>query len=204
MAFITDECTRIEDGRGALRRVGDQPERVDAERQSGMAGPRRRRAEQLHERRESIGLAADDRQRHRQSERAGTHGRGRRSANGNPDRQRLLHRTRVDATVVDRRPMLPAPGDPLGLADRQQQLELLGEQRVVVVQVLAEKRYDSMNEPRPAMISARPPDSRLTVSELLEHSHGIVGAEHGDGARQPDLARARCRRAKHHRRRQTT
>ena len=39
-----------------------------------------------------------------------------------------------------------------------------------------------MNDPRPAMISARPPESRSTSAKLLEHAHGVVGAEHGDGA----------------------
>ena len=43
-----------------------------------------------------------------------------------------------------------------------------------------------MNEPRPAMISARPPEMQVDVGELLEHAHRIVGGENGHGARQPD------------------
>ena len=54
-----------------------------------------------------------------------------------------------------------------------------------------------MNEPRPAMISARPPESRSSVGEVLEDAHRVVGAEHGDRARQPDALGARGDRREH-------
>ena len=60
-------------------------------------------AVQLGERREALGLAADDRERHRQAERARAHDRLRRAADGDPDRQRVLQRPRVDALAVERR-----------------------------------------------------------------------------------------------------
>ena len=43
-----------------------------------------------------------------------------------------------------------------------------------------------MNEPRPAMISARPPEMQIELGELLEHADGVVRAQHGDRARQAD------------------
>jgi hypothetical protein len=99
--------------------LGDKAQRVDAERQSGMPGPLRRRAEQLHEGRESIGLAADDRQRHRQAEPAAADRRLRRAADRDPDRQRLLERPRVHASIGERRRRAlgdhvvePGPGSP--------------------------------------------------------------------------------------------
>ena len=46
----------------------------------------------------------------------------------------------------------------------QQQVELLGEQLVVVVEVVPEER-ERMKDPRPAMISARPPDRRSSVAK---------------------------------------
>ena len=49
-----------------------------------------------------------------------------------------------------------------------------------------------MNEPRPAMISARPPDQQVEGREVLEDAHGVVGAEDAHRAGQPDVLRARC------------
>ena len=51
----------------------------------------------LGERREALGHAADDRERHRQAERAGARRRGGIAADCDPDRQRILERARVDA-----------------------------------------------------------------------------------------------------------
>lgn len=61
--------------------------------------------------------------------------------------------------------MTARPADVLGVAQAQQQLELLGEEAVVVGQLVAEQGNDSTNEPRPAMFSARPPDSRSSVAK---------------------------------------
>ena len=74
----------------------------------------------------------------------------------------------------------------LGVADREQQLELLGEQLVVVVEVVAEQR-ERLGERAAAGhdlgASAR---EQVDLGELLEDPHRIVGAEHGDRAREPD------------------
>ena len=66
-------------------------------------------AVQLGERREPLRQAADDRERHRQPEHAGAHRRLGRAADGDPDRQRVLHGPRVDAAVVDRRAVTARP-----------------------------------------------------------------------------------------------
>ena len=67
------------------------------------------RAVELGERREALGQAADDRERHRQAERAGADRRLGRAADRDPDRQRILQRPRVDAAVVDRRAVRARP-----------------------------------------------------------------------------------------------
>ena len=46
-----------------------------------------------------------------------------------------------------------------------------------------------MNEPRPAMISARPPESRSTVANCWKTRTGSSELEHADGAREPDPLR---------------
>ena len=56
-----------------------------------------------------------------------------------------------------------------------------------------------MNEPRPAMISARPSGDQVERREVLEDAHGIVGGEHADRAGQPDALGARGRRGQHDR-----
>ena len=68
-----------------------------------VAGLGGRAAVQLGQRREALGGAPDDRERHRQPEHARPDHGLRRAADGDPDRQRVLLRPRVDAAVVDRR-----------------------------------------------------------------------------------------------------
>ena len=58
-----------------------------------------------------------------------------------------------------------------------------------------------MNEPRPAMISARPPEMQIEGGELLIDAHRIVRRQHRDGARQANALRARGGRGQRHRRR---
>ena len=54
-----------------------------------------------------------------------------------------------------------------------------------------------MNEPRPTMISARPPESRSSVANCWKSRIGIVRAENGDRAREPDALRPRRGRREH-------
>ena len=88
----------------------------------------------------------------------------RRAAGGDPDRQGLLQRARIDALAIERRAMAAFPRDVRLGADLKQEIELLREQFVVIVEVRPNSGKDSMNEPRPAMISARPPEMRSRVA----------------------------------------
>ena len=93
---------------------------------------------------------------------------------------------RVDAEAGDRRAGgVPVPGHDLAaLADRQQQREVLGEQLVVVVERSSRTAgSDSMKEPRPAMISARPPESRSSVAKSWKTRTGSSELSTDDGAR---------------------
>ena len=85
-----------------LRRVGDEPVRVDAEGRGGAVQLERRPAVDLGERREALGHAADDRERHRQAERAGPRRRGGIAADRDPHRERILEGTGVDGGAVER------------------------------------------------------------------------------------------------------
>ena len=92
------------------------------------------------QRRKARRLAADDRNRQRQAERAGARDRLRRAAGGDPDRQGLLQRARIDTLALERRAMQALPRDVWLIADLKQEIELLREQRVVIVEVEAEQR----------------------------------------------------------------
>ena len=83
----------------------------------------------------------------------------------------------------------------------QQQVELLGEQLVVVVEVVAEER-ERLDE-RAAAGHDLGPAARQQVErgEVLEDAHRVVRAEHGDRAGQPDPLGARGRRGQDDRRR---
>ena len=122
-----------------------------------------------------------------------------RAADRDPDRQRLLQRPRVDAAVVERRAVRARPRDALLLAQREQQLELLGEQLVVVVEVVAEERERLDERAAPGHDLRAPAGEQVERREVLEDAHRVVGAEHGDGARQADALRALGRRGEHDR-----
>ena len=137
---------------GLVAGLRDEAMHVEAGGKPGgiMAGAPRRLAVKLEQRRKAGRLAADDGQRQRQPQRAGPHHRLRRAADGDPDRQLVLIRARIDAAIVDRRTQIARPADPFVFAQRQQQLELFGEQRVVVAEVVAEQRegFDERAAPR--------------------------------------------------------
>ena len=116
--------------------------RVDRHRQlrQVLARSSRGLAIQLDQRDETLRFATNDRDDEGKPEPPGANDGVRVAADANPDGQRLLHRARVDAEVVERRPADPGPGDVLVVPELQQEVELLGEQLVVVTQVVAEER----------------------------------------------------------------
>lgn len=108
------------------------------------------------------------------------------TAAGEPDGQRVLHRPRVHRLVHQRRAEGPGPGHALVVAQREEQVELLGEQGVVVGEVVAEQREGLGGRAAPGHHLGTTARQAVEGGELLEHAHGVVGAEYGDGAGQPD------------------
>src|SRR4051794_19130919 len=99
-----------------------------------MAGAARRLAVERHEGLKARRLAADDGERHRQAERGGAHHRLWRAADRDPDRD-FPRRARIDAEIVERCAVQARPGDSLALPELQKQVELLGEERIVISEV---------------------------------------------------------------------
>jgi hypothetical protein len=126
--------------------------------------------------------------------------RGGRTAHGDPDRQRLLHRTRMDHAPLDRRSLQSARPVHHGLlAHPQQQVEPLGEEPVVIVKVVTEER-ERLDERATTRHDLGPPArQQIDRGELLVNAHRIVGAQHGDRARETDALRAHRGRGQHHR-----
>jgi len=102
-----------------------------------------------------------------------------------------LHRPRPDAGTAQRGAVLARPGDRVGAADRQQQLELLGEQLVVVVEVETEQRERLDERTTSGHDLGATAGQQVKLGELLEDPHRIIGAQHGHGTRQPDPLRPR-------------
>ena len=114
--------------------------------------------------------------------------------------KRVLQRARVDALSGERSAMFAAPyGLRLG-ADAQEEGELFGKERIVVVELVAEqgKRLDERAAPGHDLRTA----SRQTIEggELLIDAHRIVGRQHRDGAREADALGQRGARCEHDRR----
>ena len=80
------------------------------------------------------------------------------------------------------------------VAQRQQQVELLGEQLVVVLEVVAEQREGLDERAAPGHDLGAAAGEQVERRELLEDADRIVGGQHGDGAGQPDALGARGRR----------
>ena len=98
---------------------------------------------------------------------------------------------------LERRAMAPGPRHARLLAKLQQQLELLGVQLVVVVEVVAEQR-EGLDERAASGHDLRAPvRQQVDLGEVLEDAHGVGGAEDGDGARKTDALGPHRRGAQH-------
>src|SRR5205085_12284616 len=95
---------------------------------------------EVDERPETPGLAADDRDHQRQAERAGAGERAGGPTDPEPDRKRILQRPGIDTLAGQGGTMPAGPGDVLVVADLEQQVQLLREQRVVVLELVTEQR----------------------------------------------------------------
>src|SRR3984893_8239904 len=133
---------------------------------------------ELRERGELLRAAADDRESHRKSERARPCGGLGRAPYRDPDRDPLLQRSGIYATLVRT------------VANLEQLLELFGEQTVVVRKVVAEER-ERLDERAAAGHDLRAAArEQIDRCKLLEHTHRIVRAQHAYSACQPDRLRA--------------
>jgi hypothetical protein len=181
-AFAADAAHHFGIGREegldrGLGRVGEKAVAIDAELQllRRNARPAPRLAVKRRQRREPCRLAAYDRDRQRQAERPGACHRLGRAAGRDPDGQGVLQRARVDALSVQWRTMLALPDRTGVRTDREQEVELLGGERVVVVEVQTEQRkgFDKRAAPghdlRP---SAR---QQIERRELLIDAHRQAG-----------------------------
>src|ERR1700730_17484750 len=122
-----------------------------------MAGGQTRLAVAVDEWPKAVRFAADDRDHQRQPEHAGASKRGRRASDTEPNRQRILQRARGNSLAGEWSAVLARPVNMRVLADVQKKIELLGEERIVVLELQAEerKRFDerpgSGNYLRPAI-----------------------------------------------------
>ena len=185
-----------------LRRGRDVAERVHADLQlvRRMPGSPAGLAIEIDERTEAAGLAADDRDHQRKPERAGASERLRAS------RRRPARWATGPAAVSGRRPdpsaaaELARPVDVLVVPDLEKQVELLREERVVVLEPQTEQR-ERVDERTAADDHLRAAlRKQVERGELLEDTHRIGRAQHRHGARQPDALGARRRRGEDHRR----
>ncbi len=138
-----------------------------------------------------MGLATDDGDHERKAEGAGAGERCGSSAYAEPDGERVLERTGEDALPGERGAMFAGPGDVGGVADLEKEIQILGEERVVVFEVESEEG-EGFDEG-----AAAGDDLRATVGEeveggeLLEDADGVGGREDGDGAGETDVFGAR-------------
>jgi hypothetical protein len=83
-------------------------------------------------------------------------------------------------------------------AGRWRQVELLGEQLVVVVEVVAEQREGLDERAAAGHDLGAPAGDEVERGERLEDAHGVVRAQDADRAGEPDAPRAGRRRGEHH------
>jgi hypothetical protein len=143
-----------------LVRVGDVAGRVDANGQRIDTALRERAVVEIDVRREPERVTADDREHERHSVPGRSHNRLGAAADADPRREATALGGRIHAQPVERRARLPAPRHrrtrPIRLEERGEQLELLLEQRLVLVERVAEERERLDERAAPRMISARP------------------------------------------------
>src|SRR5258708_7134138 len=146
-------------------------------------------------------FSADNCDHQRKAKRAGASKRLRGAANAKPYRQRILHRPGINTLSGQRRPMFAGPVHVLVLADLQQQVELLGKERVVVLQLQAEQR--KRLDKRPAAHHHLRPALRKQIecSEVLKYPHRVGRAQDGYSTGQAYALRPCRRRSQNDRRR---
>ena len=108
------------------------------------------------------------------------------AAYAEPDGERILQRARIDALAGEGGAMLAGPVDVGVFADGEEEVELLGEEIVVVFELEAEER-EGFDEGAAAGddLGAAVGDE-VEGGELLKDADGVGGAEDGDGGGEAD------------------
>src|SRR5439155_16190343 len=93
---------------------------------------------------ETVGFPADDRDHQWEPEHAGANKRARRASDAEPNRQRVLQRARINSLSSEWRAVFARPANARVVADVQEQIEFLGKERIVVLELEPEerKRFD--------------------------------------------------------------
>ena len=171
---------------------------VIADRLRPLAQLLERAAVQFGERGEPLDGAADDRQHQGQVVGGGADHRLRRPADRDPRLQWAVGQFRVEFDVVEALRQRPLPRVRTALDQLREQLEFLLEQRLVVLQVIAEQR-ERLDERAAADDDLRATAAdRVERREPLEDADRVVGGQHRDGGRELDPRRARRDRRQHH------
>ena len=99
----------------------------------------------VNERTESPCLAANDGNHEWQSQRPGSGERFRCPAHAQPDRERILQRTWIDALAGERRTVFAGPMNEFVFAQPQKQIQFLRKQRIVILEFQA-KQWKCLGE----------------------------------------------------------
>src|SRR5207245_5723477 len=105
-----------------------------------VSSPQSRLAVSVDQWSKAVRFAADDRNHERQSEHASANKRTRRASDPEPNRQRILERPRVNSLPGQCRAVLARPVDMRVLANLKKQIELIGKERIVVLELQPKKR----------------------------------------------------------------
>jgi hypothetical protein len=116
----------------------------DAELLGGMARAAPSFAIKVDQGTKSLGFSTDNGDHQRKSEGAGTNEGFGRAADSDPNRQRILQRTRIDRLSRKRSAVLAFPVNMRVVANLKEEIQLLREERIIVVEIETEewKRLD--------------------------------------------------------------
>ena len=174
----------------------DVAEGVDADVEffGSVAGATPGFAIEVDERAEAVRFAADDGDHQGKTQGSGA-GEGLRcAAYAEPDGKGSLQGAREDTLTGERGPVLAGPVNVCLVAELQEEVELFGEEGVVVLEVEAEEG-EGLDEGAPADddLGAAAGD-QVECCELLEDADGVGGAEYCDGAGEADASGCARRR----------
>ncbi len=158
-------------------------------------------AVEVDERPKAVGLPADDGDRQRQPQQAGAGKAVGRSPHAEADGQDRLHGPGPYTLACQRGPVPAAPVHLDLVAQMQQEIQLLGEELIVVAHIETEERVGFRKRAATHDDLGTSVRDQVQGGKLLEDADRIVRAEHRDRAGETDTLRARGCRSQEHRRR---